>query len=67
MKSQFSQFLKNRLGIFIEVKNLERDLQLIEEIMSDLDYNYRFPIENYEIGNLINMITEFHNKKYNLL
>jgi hypothetical protein len=56
-QGQFSQFLKkNRLGIFIEAKNLEKDLQSIEEIVSELDYNHKFPIENYEIGNLINMI-----------
>ena len=56
-QGQFSQFLKkNKLGIFIEVKNLEKDLQFIEENMSKLDYNHKFPIENYEIGNLINMI-----------
>ena len=56
-QGQFSQFLKkNRLGIFIESKNLEKDLQFIEKNMSELDYNHEFPIENYEIGNLINKI-----------
>lgn len=53
-KGKFSEFIEeNRLGVFIEVNNLESELNSVLDRLLELEYNNSYPIENFSTLNVI--------------